>query len=89
MIERDTTPEAHRVQIEVLRRMGPARRASLTLAMSEDLRRLTLERIAARSPALDSRARIRALVALLHGEEIARKAFAASTFAASVERSDR
>jgi hypothetical protein len=76
MVERDTTPEAHRVQLDVLRRMGPARRASLALAMSEGVRRIALDRIASGSPQLDERGRLRALVALLHGEELARKAFA-------------
>ena len=75
MVERDTTPDAHRVQLEVLRRLGPARRGELALSMSEDLRRVALEQIAKRSPDLDERGRIRALVALLHGEELARKAF--------------
>ena len=76
MVERDTTPDAHRVQIEVLRRMGPARRARLSLSMSEDARHLALEGIAKRRPELDARGRIRALVALLYGEAIAQKAFA-------------
>lgn len=75
MIERDTSPDAHRVQIEVLQRMGAARRAKLCLTMSEDVRRIALERIAERCPELDSRGRVRALVALLYGESIAHAAF--------------
>jgi hypothetical protein len=78
MVERDTTPEAHRVQIQVLRRLGPLRRGAIAASMSEDMREMTRARIARDNPNLDERGQVRALVALLYGESLAAKAFGPS-----------
>jgi hypothetical protein len=37
-VERDTTPEAARIQADVQRRLGPARRLDIAFAMSEGVR---------------------------------------------------
>ncbi len=75
MVERDTSPEAHRVQIEVLRRLGPGRRGAMAASMSEDMHEMVRARIARENPDLDPRGQLRALVALLYGESLAAKAF--------------
>lgn len=46
----DTSPDAFRVQQEVWKRMGPERRLSLAVSMSEDVRALSRAGIAARHP---------------------------------------
>jgi hypothetical protein len=75
VVERDTSPEAHRVQLEVLRRLGESGRGALAIGMSDDMRQLLIERIAREQPHLDERGRVRALVAFLYGEPLAAKAF--------------
>jgi hypothetical protein len=75
VVELDTSAEADRVQLEVLRRLGPSGRAALTLGMSQDMRRIIQDRIARECPHLDQRGRTRALVAYLYGEPLAAKAF--------------
>jgi hypothetical protein len=42
---RDTSPEAERVQAEVLRRLGPSRRLEIAIAMSEEARFLVTQRL--------------------------------------------
>lgn len=79
MIERDTSEEAHAIQIDVLRRLGPARRGSLAASMSEDMHEMVRARIARENPHLDERGQVRALVALLYGECLAAKAFGPMT----------
>lgn len=78
MVERDTTPEAHRVQIEVLRRLGPSHRGRMAVSMSEEMHEMARARIAKERPHLDERGQVRALVALLYGEPLAAKAFGPS-----------
>ena len=46
----DTTPEAWAVQLEAWRRMGPERRLSVAVTMSEELISLARSGIAARHP---------------------------------------
>lgn len=46
----DTDPEAHEVQLEIYRRMGPARRLELGIRMSEEVRALAADGIRARHP---------------------------------------
>jgi hypothetical protein len=49
----DTSDEAARVQTEVLRRLGPARRIAIACEMSETVRELARARIRAAHPGLD------------------------------------
>lgn len=49
---RDTTPEAHAVQLEILRAMGPARRLRLAIEMSERAREMAISGEMAREPGL-------------------------------------
>ena len=66
----DTAPEAHEVQLEIYRRMGPERRFELGVRMSEDIRALAAEGIRARHPEY-SEAEVRfALFRMLLGDEL-------------------
>lgn len=55
--------------------MGPARRGAVAVELSEDMRRITEERIAREHPHLDRRSQLRVLVSQLYGETLAVKAF--------------
>jgi hypothetical protein len=52
MRSRDTAPDAHRVQLEAYRQMGPARRVQLAIEMSERAREIAIEGTLARSPGM-------------------------------------
>lgn len=51
----DTTPEAARIQAEVHRKMGAARRFELACKMTDEIRSITRQRIRARQPAYSER----------------------------------
>ena len=67
---RDTTTEAHAIQLAIYRRMTVDQRLALALDMSEAARRTSLDGIRARHPAYDEPTAIRALFRLLHGAEL-------------------
>lgn len=67
----DTDPRAARVQIEVWRRMGPAGRSRATAELSESLMRTVRDRITAARPDWTPRQVTLALIARLHGPELA------------------
>jgi hypothetical protein len=46
----DTSLEAHAVQLEFYRRIGPARRLELALQMSDEMRHVTADGIRSRHP---------------------------------------
>jgi hypothetical protein len=52
MRPRDTTPEAHRAQIEVWRAMSPARKVRLVIEMSERAREIAIAGVMAREPGI-------------------------------------
>jgi hypothetical protein len=49
-VERDTTPEAARIQADVQRQLGPARRLDIAFEMSETVRSMVRERLHAQHP---------------------------------------
>jgi DUF1365 family protein len=68
----DTTHEAHRVQAEVLRRLGPSRRLEIAIAMSEEARSVVKQRLREQHPELDESALGRALIEDLYGIRVGR-----------------
>ena len=70
MRSRDTTAEAHAIQLAIYRRMTMDQRLALALEMSEAARRTSLDGIKARHPEYDEATAIRALFRLLHGAEL-------------------
>jgi len=72
---RDTTPEAHEVQLALFRRMTPAQRAERTATMSELARDLALEGIRRRHPDYDDEKARHALFRLLVGDDLFRRAW--------------
>ncbi len=76
----DTHPDAHRVQIEAYRAMGPARRLQLAFEMSERAREIAIEGVMAREPGISrAEARLRVLRQVL-GEAQFDAAYAARRF---------
>jgi hypothetical protein len=71
-VNRDTSPEAERVQAKVLRRLGPSRRLEIAIAMSEEARSLAKERLRQQHPNLDETALGRALIEELYGIRVGR-----------------
>jgi hypothetical protein len=69
----DTHHHAHDVQLRVYRQMSPERRAEIAFELSEDVRRITCDGIRQRHPEYSDEDVRRALVALIYGEELARK----------------
>jgi hypothetical protein len=69
---RDTSPEAERVQADVLRRLGPGRRLEIAIAMSEEARDLVKQRLHQQHPELDEAALGRALIMELYGIRVGR-----------------
>lgn len=69
MYERDTQANAQAVQIAALRRLGPAKRASIAASMSEDARRIVIDGIKRRHPEYSEREARLALFQQLWGAE--------------------
>lgn len=62
MRPRDTTPDAHRVQIEIWRAMAPEARVRLAIEMSERAREIAIAGAMAREPGIGrEQARLRVL----------------------------
>ena len=74
MLLADTDPRAARVQVEVWQRMGPAGRSRAASALSESLMRTIRDQIEASRPHWTAREVTLALIARLHGAELAARA---------------
>jgi hypothetical protein len=62
MRPRDTTPDAHQVQIEIWRSMAPEARVRLAIEMSERAREIAIAGVMAREPGISrEQARLRVL----------------------------
>ena len=71
----DTSPDAARVQREIVARMTPDERLRMAFEASEFVRALALEGIAMRHPEYTPEQRKSALFTLLYGEELFRSAY--------------
>jgi hypothetical protein len=69
----DTNPQAARVQVEVWRRMGPEGRSRAAAALSESLMRTARDQIVAARPDWTPRQVTLALIARLHGADLAQR----------------
>jgi len=75
MRPRDTSPEAHDVQIEFYRRLSPAKRLELGIVMCDEARRISRDAIRARHPEYTHEEVRYALFRLTLGDELFRKAW--------------
>jgi hypothetical protein len=74
-IPRDTTRDAFRKQIEVLRRLGPSGRAAMTFELSDNLRSLVEAGVRHRHPRWDERTVEREVIRLMIGDALFRQAY--------------
>jgi hypothetical protein len=66
----DTTPEAERVHLDVLRRMGGERRAALAVSLSKQVGETALAGIRASQPLLSEEAARKVLLRRIWGDEL-------------------
>jgi hypothetical protein len=74
MLPPDTRPEAHKVQVDVWRRMGTSGRSRAAAALSESLLETVRAQIVARHPEWSPRDVSLALIRRVHGAELAARA---------------
>ena len=75
MIEKDTDPEAHDVQIELFRKLGGPGRVALLAEMSEQAREITRAGIRSRHPDYTEEQVHHAFARLILGDGLYREAF--------------
>jgi hypothetical protein len=75
MRARDTSEASHRAQLGVYRRMGPSRRVALAADLSAAARELTRSGIRSRNPAYSDADVESALLLLLYGDDLFRRAW--------------
>jgi hypothetical protein len=71
----DTDAAAWAIQLAVLRAMTPSQRLAIALELSDATRQTALDSIRARHPDYDERTAVRALVRLLYGDDLCRRAW--------------
>jgi len=71
-MSRDTTPEAERVQADVLRRLPAGRRLEIAFEMSQEARSLVKQRLRRQHPELHEADLERALVEEIYGIRLGR-----------------
>jgi hypothetical protein len=71
----DTSDAADEEQLRVYRRMTPEQRVELAMKLSEDVRAIAREGIRARHPDYSARDIELALLRLLYGDDLIRRAF--------------
>jgi len=69
----DTDPQAEAVQIEILRKMSPARRLRLAASLNETCRKLALAGLRRRNPGASEEDLARMLARQLLGEALSEK----------------
>ena len=74
-VPRDTTPDAYRKQVEILRRIGPEGRARMTTELCSGLRATVKAGIRRRHPDYDEHKVKMALIRITAGEKVFRKLF--------------
>lgn len=79
-ISPDTTTDAHRKQIEILRKMSPERRALISFELSDNIRQIAMEGIRSQHPEFNEIQVRRELLRRIAGNELYRKIAAAKGF---------
>lgn len=74
----DTNSKAQQVQVEVLRRLGPARRFAMAMQMSSDVRRISVEAERRRHPEYSAAEAVQAVARRTWGTDLAKRVDAAN-----------
>jgi hypothetical protein len=75
MIPKDTSKDAYLKQIEVLRKIGPQRRAEMVIELSDNLRSIVEAGIRSRHPEYTDQQVVQAVLSLVVDKETIKKAF--------------
>ena len=75
MRPRDTSAEAHEIQLEIYRAMAPERRVEVAFELSDSIRQVAVDGIRQRHPEYSDGEVRRAVVALIYGNDLARLAW--------------
>ena len=67
----DTSPEAYAVQLELMRRMSPVQRLRKTFALSQQVKRMSMDAIRRRHPEFDEDAVRLKFIELTYGKDLA------------------
>jgi hypothetical protein len=78
-IPADTTIEAARKQIEILRSMGPQARLKTAFELSDNLRSIVEESVRGRNPSYDEQQIKQEVLRLMVGDALYREAFGENT----------
>jgi hypothetical protein len=76
-ISPDTTLDAHKKQVEILRKMSPEKRALISFELSDNVRQIAMEGIRRMHPEFNETQIIRELLRRLVGDELLQKIVAA------------
>ncbi|MGA2093578.1 MAG: hypothetical protein ABSH16_09250 [Sedimentisphaerales bacterium] len=79
-IPADTTLEAHRKQVEILRKLSPQSKALMAMELTDNIRQIAIEGIRSRHPEFNEKQVMRELLRMLVGDELFKKIAAAKGF---------
>jgi len=74
-VPQDTTSDAAKVQIAVLKKIGAEGRLEMTLELSDNIRDITMSGIRTRHPEYSEDTVMKALIKYLHGESVFKEYF--------------
>jgi hypothetical protein len=74
-LPKDTTLEAEKVQIAVLKKIGAEGRFRMTIELSDNIRDITMSGIRKRQPGYSEDMVTKALIRYLHGEAVFKECF--------------
>jgi hypothetical protein len=69
-VPQDTTLDAEKIQIDVLKKIGAEGRLKMTLELSDNIRNITMSGIRTRHPEYSEDMIMKALIKYLHGESV-------------------
>jgi len=76
-IPADTTPQAHKKQVEILRKMSPEKRALISFELSDNVRQNAIAGIKKQHPDFTRQQIINEVIRRCYGEEVFREIAAA------------
>lgn len=79
-ISPDTTPEAHKRQVEILRKLSPERKALMAMELTDNIRQIAVEGIRSRHPEFNEKQIMRELLRMIVGDELFQKIAIAKGF---------
>jgi hypothetical protein len=76
----DTTLDAHKKQVEILRKLSPQRKALMAIELTDNIREIAVEGIRSRHPEFSEKQVMRELLRMIVGDELFQKIATAKGF---------